>query len=236
MNISPPILILRALALILGHIPFDQVQGFLDRLFAVFRRLVNGDLPVMDIPDQLAHGLVGDASQHVEDRELDRGQRDADGHAVVSEIEAVDEDLFQEQVQVARILADEERLELQEEDRIKGVEPAMADGNAFRTVARTHPAQKTVLIPKQFEALDDHRGGEQLPLQHRLAQDFIQLGVARVLSSRARARTVGAKTRNGPAATLPRRPVSRKPRRLVLMGISPTDIVDWVQAAPTACS
>src|SRR5208337_2889445 len=140
-------------------IPFDQVQRFLDGLFAIFGGLVNGDLAVLDVPNQLAHGLVGDASQHVEDRKLDRGQRRANGNTVVPEIEAVDKDLFQEQVQVPRIFADEERLEFEDEDRIKGVEPAMADGNAFRTVARAHPAEETVSIPKQFERFNNNWGG-----------------------------------------------------------------------------
>src|ERR1039457_5345632 len=35
-------------AIVFGDIPFDQLQRFLDRFFAVFSCLVNGDLRVMD--------------------------------------------------------------------------------------------------------------------------------------------------------------------------------------------
>ena len=45
---------LEGVGVVFGDIPFDQLQGFLDGFFAVFGRLVNGDLRVMDIPDQLA--------------------------------------------------------------------------------------------------------------------------------------------------------------------------------------
>src|ERR1035438_2772271 len=118
----------------------------------------------MDIPTQLPNGLFGDASQQVEDGKLNGRQRSADGNAVVPEIKAVDENLFQEQVQVPRILADEERLQVMEENRVEFFQTAVPNRNAFGAVTRTHPAQKIVLIPKQFKSFDDDRGGEQFSL------------------------------------------------------------------------
>src|ERR1035438_3468026 len=115
----------------------------------------------MDIPNQLPNGLFGDASQQVEDGKLNGRQRSADGNAVVPEIKAVDENLFQEQVQVPRILADEERLQVMEENRVESIQPAMPHRNAFGAVTRTHSTQEIVLIPKQFKGLNNDRGGER---------------------------------------------------------------------------
>src|ERR1051326_1673884 len=96
---------------------------------------------MIDIANQLADGLAGNAPEHVENGELNRGQRCPDGNAVVTEIEIVDEDLFQEQVEVARIFADEERVQVMRKNRVKRVQTAMPDRKAFRAIARTDPAQ-----------------------------------------------------------------------------------------------
>ena len=57
----------------------------------------------------------------------------------------------------------------------------MADGNALGAITRTHAAQKTVLVAKQFECLDNDRSAEQFSFQHGLFEDFIEPGVTRVL-------------------------------------------------------
>ena len=60
----------------------------------------------MEIADQLAEGFARDPAEHVEDGELDRGQRNADGHAVEPVVEFVDEDFLEEQVEIAGVLAE----------------------------------------------------------------------------------------------------------------------------------
>ena len=174
---EPADLDLEGVGIVFRDVPLDQLQGFLDRLLAVLRRLVDADLRVMDVADQLAEGLAGDASQQVEDGELDRGQRRADGDAVVPEVEAVDEDLLQEEIQVPRVLADEERLQVVDEERVEHRQPAVPHREALGAVARTHPAQEAVSVPQQLEALDDDGRREQLALQHRLPEDLVQLRV-----------------------------------------------------------
>ena len=133
----------------------------------------------MDITDQLADRFAGDPAQHVEDGELDAGQGDADGHAVESVVELVDEDFLEQQIEVAGILAEEERLQMVQKNRVNIADPGMGDGDALRAVARAQRrAQEAALVAQQFQALDDHGRCEQLSLEHRLAEDFIQLGVA----------------------------------------------------------
>ena len=177
---EPADLDLEGAGVVLRDVPPDQLQGLLDRLLAVLRRLVDADLRVMDVADQLAEGLPGDASQEVEDGELDRGERRADGDAVVPEVEAVDEDPLEEQIQVSGVLADEERLQVVDEERVEHLQPAVPHREALGPVARAHPAQEAVSVPQQLEALDDDGRGEQLALQHRLPEDLVQLRVARV--------------------------------------------------------
>jgi len=95
MNHQPANLDLQGAGAVFSDIPFDQFQGFLHRFFSVFGCLINGDVSVMDLADQLADGFTGDPAEHVEDGELDGGQRDADGHPIESEVEFVDEELSQ---------------------------------------------------------------------------------------------------------------------------------------------
>src|SRR3974390_1513863 len=101
---------------------------------------------MMDLANQLPDGLIGHASQQVENRKLNRGQRCADGYPVVSEIKPVDKHLLQEQVQVPRVLADEERLQVIQEYGVKRFQPAVPDRNAFGTIARAYSAEKIVFV------------------------------------------------------------------------------------------
>ena len=55
-------------------------------------------------------------------------------------LKTVDKYLFHEEVQVSRVFADEERLQVMEENRVKCIQPAMPNRNTLRTVARPHPA------------------------------------------------------------------------------------------------
>ena len=157
--------------------PLDQLQGLLDGFFAELGGLVHPHAPVVDLADQLAHGLAGDTPQHIENGKLNGSQRDPERQAAQSEIEAVDVHLFEQQVQVARIFADEERLQPVNENGIERAQGAVTDRKALCPVLRAHPAQKITLVAKQLEALDDDRSGEQFLLENRLLEDLIERGV-----------------------------------------------------------
>ena len=177
---EPADLDLESAGIVFRDVPPDQLQGFLDRFLAVLRRLVDADFRVMDVADQLAEGPPGDAPQQVEEGELDRRQRRADGDSVVPEVEAVDEDLLHEEIQVPRVLADEERLQVVDEERVEHLQPAVPHREAHGAVARAHSAQEAVSEPQQLEALDHDGRGEQRSLQHRLPEDLVQLRVTGV--------------------------------------------------------
>jgi len=88
-----------------------------------------------------------------------------------------------EQVQVACVFANEERLQPVDEDRIERTETAVTDRNTFGPIRRTHPAEEIALVPKQFQGLDDDRSRKQLLLENRLFEDLIERGVPGVQGS-----------------------------------------------------
>ena len=180
---QPADLDLEGMGVVFRDVPLDQIERFLDGLLAILRGLVDSHLRVVNLADQLAHGLAGDAPEHVENGELDGGQGHAESHAAQPEVEAVDIDLLQQQVQVARVLADEERLHLVDEDGLERIQLAVPDRNSLGPVPGTHPAQEIALVPKQLQRLDDDRRREQLLLENGLPEDLIEHGVPGVHSS-----------------------------------------------------
>src|SRR5581483_2184376 len=115
---------------------------------------------------------------------LNRGQRCAERNAVVPEIETINENPFQEQVEVPRVFPEKKRAQLVEKDWVERVEFAVPDRNALRSIARAHAAQEIVPIPKQLEALDNNRGGKQFPFENRLLQDFVEPGITGIRATR----------------------------------------------------
>src|SRR3974390_1782067 len=112
---------LQRLAIVFGHVPFDELQRLLHRFFTVFGRLVNRHVGVVNITNQFADWFAGNAAQHVQYGKLDRGQWRANRNAVVPEVKSVNENLLQQEIQVARVFADKEWLQIIEENREEGL-------------------------------------------------------------------------------------------------------------------
>ena len=132
---------LDGLGLALSHRRLDECHRFLDRLFPPFRRLVNRDMRVMNLPDQLSHGLSRYASHHVQDGELDGRQGDANSQAAEPEVEVELQRLFQQLIQPPCILVNEERLEPSDEDRVEKAHRIVGNRNPFRAILGSHPAE-----------------------------------------------------------------------------------------------
>ena len=94
----------------------DRLGG--DVAFAV--GAVDGNLGVVNVTDQLPDGFVRDAAEHVEDRELDRGERHPQRKALQLVIALIDVHLLQQRLQIARVLAEEERLQPIDLNRVEG--------------------------------------------------------------------------------------------------------------------
>ncbi len=114
---SAPDLYLDGLGLTLFHRRFDECHRFLNRLFPPFRSLVNRDMRVVNLTDQLPHGLSGNAPHHVQNGKLDGGQRYADTQATQSEVESKYEGFFHKFIQPPCILVNKERLQTIDEYR-----------------------------------------------------------------------------------------------------------------------
>ena len=71
------------------------------------------------IADQLPHRFVRDAAEHVEDRKLDRRERHPQRQALQLVVALVDVHLFQQRLEIARVLADEKWLEPVDLDRVE---------------------------------------------------------------------------------------------------------------------
>ena len=172
---------LERLGLGFRHLPLEVLHDRFggDVAFAV--GAVDGDLGVVNIADQLTHRFVRDAAEHVEDRKLDRRERHPQRQALQLVVALVDVHLLQQRLQIARVLAEEEWLQPVDVDRVeRALLRIVRGGDAFRAVLRADAAQEAVVEAEQFERLDDHRRREELPLEHRLFQDCVELRVVGV--------------------------------------------------------
>ncbi len=121
---------------------------------------------------------------HVEDGEFDGGDGDPDGEALGFVVACVDGDGWDELLDVAGVLADEEGCDVFGEHRVEDFHLlGVGDGEAFVAVFGADAAEVLFLIEKEFDGLDDDGVGEELALEDRLLEDGVELGVALFESS-----------------------------------------------------
>ena len=163
---------------------------FLDLLFQIYHdrfgsdvalavRAIDGDGGVVDfVADQEAQRFFSDAPEHVEDGKLDRREGNPEREALQLVVALVNVNPLEQVVQIARVLADEERLQSVHLDRGEGdLLRIVGDGNALGAILGADAAEEAVAPAEQLERFDHHGRGEELPLQHGLFQDFIQLRI-----------------------------------------------------------
>ncbi len=166
-----------------GDVTLQVLDGFFGRDVALAVGLVDVDLWVVNlVRDQQADAAVRHLAEQVEDGELDRRHGHEDGEAGGLVVVLVDRDFFQQRLQVAGVLADEERRDAFREDRIQHLHLLrVGDGDAFGAVLGTHAAQEAfavlVVVAKQLDGGDDDGVVEEPALEDRQSRGGVALGV-----------------------------------------------------------
>jgi hypothetical protein len=166
---------LERLGLRLLDLAREVCEHFLGAVVALAVGAVNmNDRRVYLVADQQTERLVRDTPEQVEDREFDRRERHPEREALQLVIALVNIRILHDGLEVARVFADEERLNPVHVNRIQRSHlRVVRNRDALGAILRTDATEKVVLQFQQLERLDDDRRGEQLatedgPLQHRV--------------------------------------------------------------------
>ncbi len=163
-----------------GDVALEVVDGLFGGDAAFSIGLVDGDAAVVDlVADEEADGAVRHFAEHVEDGELDGGDGDPDGEALSFVVVLVDGGFGDEVFDVTRVLADEERRDVFDEERIEDRHLLrVGDGDSFVAIFGADAAEILLFVAQEFDALDDDGVFEEFALEDRLLEDGVEFGVA----------------------------------------------------------
>lgn len=163
-----------------GDVALEVFDGLFGGDAALAVGLVDSDVAVVDlVADEKADGAVGHLAEHVEQGELDGGDGDPYGEALGLVVVLVDGGFEDEELEVARVLADVEGRDVFGEDRVEDLHLlGVGDGDALVAVFGADAAEVLLLVAQELDALDDDGVFEELALEDGLSEDGVEPGVA----------------------------------------------------------
>ncbi len=162
-----------------GDVALEMFDGLFGRDAALSVGLVDRDAAVVDlVADEKADGAVGHLAEHVEQGELDSSDWNPDGEALGLVVVLVDSGFGDEELEIARVLADVEGRDVLDEERIEDSHQGrVGDGDSFVSVFGTDTTEVFLLVAKKLDAIDDDGIFEELALEDGLGDGGVELGV-----------------------------------------------------------